>query len=81
MLKNSNFMLSKSDEIKLYVGSYLPQISEVLGRVPRPMLLIFKTNDLLRGIEFSLKVQRGAYSFIQMSKCCVRAVHEYALAR
>uniref|UniRef100_A0A915L536 ABC1 atypical kinase-like domain-containing protein n=1 Tax=Romanomermis culicivorax TaxID=13658 RepID=A0A915L536_ROMCU len=72
---------SENEEIKSYVGSYLVEISEVLNRVPRPMLLIFKTNDLLRSIEYSLKVQRNAYSFLQMSKCCVTAVHDYSYNR
>ena len=30
----------------------------MLSRVPRQMLLIFKTNDLLRGIEFSLNTHK-----------------------
>ena len=36
------------------VGRYLPEIASVLNKVPRELLLIFKTNDLLRGIEYSL---------------------------
>ena len=38
------------------------------------MLLIFKTNDVLRGIEYALKVPADATSFLNMSRCCVRAV-------
>jgi aarF domain-containing kinase len=38
------------------------------------MLLIFKTNDLLRGIEHKLGTQRRMASFLTMSRCCVRAV-------
>jgi len=40
------------------------------------MLLIFKTNDLLRGIETMLDTRAHARSFITMSSCCVRAVYE-----
>jgi len=50
--------------------------------MPRQLLLIFKTNDLLRGIESSLRgdiesSQRAHHTqtaFITMSQCCVRAV-------
>ena len=50
--------------------------------MPRQLLLIFKTNDLLRGIESSLRSdiessQRAHHTqtaFVTMSQCCVRAV-------
>ncbi|MPC15585.1 putative aarF domain-containing protein kinase 1 [Portunus trituberculatus] len=48
----------EQDEIKADAAKYLPEISAVLSRVPRQMLLIFKTNDLLRGIEFSLDTHK-----------------------
>jgi aarF domain-containing kinase len=35
----------------------LPQISDVLENINRQMLLILKTNDLMRGVEFTLKAQ------------------------
>lgn len=38
------------------------------------MLLIFKTNDLLRGIETTLGTRASASSFLNMSRCCVRAL-------
>jgi aarF domain-containing kinase len=48
----------QENEIKKNIGNYLPQISEILDRVPRPMIMIFKTNDLLRGVEHALKTQK-----------------------
>ncbi|XP_071551401.1 aarF domain-containing protein kinase 1 isoform X2 [Panulirus ornatus] len=65
---------SEQDEIKADAAKYLPEISAVLNRVPRQMLLIFKTNDLLRGIEFSLNTQEGMKSFVIMSRCCIRSL-------
>lgn len=50
--------LTQQDEIKADAAKYFPEISAVLSRVPRQMLLIFKTNDLLRGIEFSLDTHK-----------------------
>ncbi|XP_042878501.1 aarF domain-containing protein kinase 1-like isoform X1 [Penaeus japonicus] len=64
----------EQDEIKADAAKYLPEISAVLNRVPRQMLLIFKTNDLLRGIEFSLNTQESMTSFITMSRCCIRSL-------
>ena len=53
---------------------YMIQISEILNRIPRQLLLIMKTNDVLRGIEAALQTRANASSFLNMSKCCVRAV-------
>lgn len=54
----------------------LPQISEILQNVNPQMLLIFKTNDLMRGIEHTLKtgVRMGAFRI--MSECCIKSVYE-----
>lgn len=38
------------------------------------MLLILKTNDLIRGIESTLGTQNRMTSFWVMSKCCVKSV-------
>ncbi|KAF3844308.1 hypothetical protein F7725_007471 [Dissostichus mawsoni] len=47
------------------------RISELLNRVPRQMLLLLKTNDLLRGIENTLQTRASSSSFINMSRCCI----------
>ncbi|XP_075554451.1 aarF domain containing kinase 1 isoform X2 [Dermacentor variabilis] len=67
---------AEGSEIKEFASQHFPLISQILGMVPRQMLLIFKTNDLLRGIETSLGTRGAARSFITMSRCCVRAVYE-----
>ncbi|XP_051873635.1 aarF domain-containing protein kinase 1 [Pristis pectinata] len=64
-------------EIRLNAAKYLPRINELLNKVPRQMLLLLKTNDLLRGIETSLQTRANASSFITMSRCCVRAISRY----
>ncbi|XP_037688108.1 aarF domain-containing protein kinase 1 isoform X3 [Choloepus didactylus] len=61
-------------EIRDNAANYLPQISQLLNHVPRQMLLIFKTNDLLRGIEGALGTRASASSFLNMSRCCIRAL-------
>lgn len=72
---------SEDKEIKAFIGTYLHLISKVLNQVPREMLLIFKTNDLLRSIEYALKSPASASSFITMSRCCVRALVQDKLDR
>ena len=41
------------------------------------MLLLFKTNDLLRGLETVLGTRYSSSSFIHMSKCCVKLIYYY----
>uniref|UniRef100_A0A3Q3X711 AarF domain-containing protein kinase 1 n=1 Tax=Mola mola TaxID=94237 RepID=A0A3Q3X711_MOLML len=65
---------SEDIEIRTNAALYLPQISELLNRVPRQMLLLLKTNDLLRGIESTLQTRAASSSFINMSRCCIRAL-------
>ncbi|XP_063804280.1 aarF domain-containing protein kinase 1 isoform X2 [Pseudophryne corroboree] len=64
----------EAEEIRNNAATYLPQISQLLASVPRQMLLLLKTNDLLRGIETSLCTKASASSFLCMSRCCVRAL-------
>ncbi|XP_054736771.1 aarF domain-containing kinase 1 [Anastrepha obliqua] len=51
----------------------LPHIADVLAQVDRQMLLILKTNDLIRGIEATLRTQNRMTAFWVMSKCCVHS--------
>ena len=41
------------------------------------MLLLLKTNDLIRGTETCLNSRNSASAFIHMSKCCVKLIHSY----
>lgn len=66
--------LRQDVEIRTNAAMYLPQISKLLNRVPRQMLLLLKTNDLLRGIETVLQTRASSSSFISMSRCCTRAL-------
>ncbi|PIK61444.1 putative uncharacterized aarF domain-containing protein kinase 1 [Apostichopus japonicus] len=70
---------SEAEEIQDYVSSYIPEISQLLNKIPRQMLLLLKTNDLLRSIEFTLKSRKSSSSFLNMSRCCVRAVTDHEL--
>ena len=67
---------SESAEIKANVIKYFKEIADVLAFVNRQMILIFKTNDLLRGIESSLGTKNSMSSFIQMSRACFKVIQE-----
>ena len=73
-IDKQGYSKSEDDEIKDNAANYLIQISQILNSVPRQLLLILKTNDVLRSIEFALKTRANATSFINMSRCCIRAV-------
>lgn len=51
-------------------------IADILDQVDRQMLLILKTNDLIRGIEATLGTLNRKTAFWVMSKCCVNTMHE-----
>ncbi|XP_040266841.1 aarF domain-containing protein kinase 1 isoform X4 [Bufo bufo] len=73
-MKRNNIDVDQAQEIRSNAAAYLPQISQLLASVPRQMLLLLKTNDLLRGIETALHTNASASSFLSMSRCCIRAV-------
>ncbi|XP_052276490.1 aarF domain-containing protein kinase 1-like isoform X1 [Dreissena polymorpha] len=70
---------AENQELSDNAGMYMIQISEVLNSIPRQMLLIMKTNDVLRGIESILHSRASASSFINMSRCCIRAMGQHKL--
>ncbi|KAF1751563.1 hypothetical protein GCK72_018117 [Caenorhabditis remanei] len=72
---------SEKDELRMYASSLIPQISEVLSRMPREMLLILKTNDLMRNIEHKLGVFGSSDCHLEMSRCVIRSSHEMAIRR
>lgn len=72
--KQSLYFFFQNDELRENAATYFIEISHVLNSIPRQMLLIMKTNDVLRGIEAALQTRSNASSFINMSKCCIRAL-------
>lgn len=63
-------MQSEESEIKSYASRYMSEINQLLSNVPRELLLIFKTNDLLRSIETRLGTKGQQMSFIIMTRLC-----------
>ena len=57
---------------RAYAQQYLVEIVHVLERVPRPMLLLFKTNDCLRHAE--RKLDAGVDSLLITLRYCLEAM-------
>lgn len=72
-LKKKFFHFQK-ETLQNTTGLVLPHISDILEQVDRQMLLVLKTNDLIRNIESTLGTQNRMTSFLVMSKCCVKSV-------
>lgn len=57
-----------------YAAIYAKQISDLLLRMPRPLLLLLKTNDCLRSVDLSLGAPVN--TFVITAKTCSRALAE-----
>lgn len=62
------------------IPHYLPEITQLLDTVPRQLVLVLKTNDLLRGIEHSLGASAHHSSYLIMAKSCLRALGDHEVA-
>lgn len=61
--------------IKEKLPDYLLDVVSILRRVPRVLLLLFKTNDLLRVVEESLSLKRPpAYGLALMAEYCLATI-------
>jgi aarF domain-containing kinase len=58
-------------------GGLLSQLVHLLGRVPRIILLILKTNDLTRSLDENLQTRQGPVrTFLILARYCARTVFE-----
>uniref|UniRef100_A0A0N4Z628 Protein kinase domain-containing protein n=1 Tax=Parastrongyloides trichosuri TaxID=131310 RepID=A0A0N4Z628_PARTI len=71
----------ETEHIKAYASQLASKINEVLGHMPREMLLILKTNDLIRSIEYKLGVSSREDSFIEMARFCTNSVYTEKLRK
>ncbi|CAH1636519.1 unnamed protein product [Spodoptera littoralis] len=53
----------------------LHYVTQCLEHVDRQALLVLKTNDLIRSIEYALGMQDRMCGFVVMSQCCVQSVY------
>ncbi|CAN0909724.1 Putative ABC1 protein At2g40090 [Linum grandiflorum] len=67
---------NERSELQMYASQYFPQISELLRRLPRVILLLLKTNDCLRAVNNSLLQRSSLESFFIVGKVSSEAVIE-----
>ncbi|KAK7311243.1 hypothetical protein RJT34_09256 [Clitoria ternatea] len=63
-------------ELQMYASQYFHQISELLRRLPRVILLMMKTNDCLRAVNNSLIQGSSLETFLIIGKVSSEAVIE-----
>ncbi|KAF4386096.1 hypothetical protein F8388_016348 [Cannabis sativa] len=76
-------------ELQMYASQYFPQISELLRRLPRVILLMLKTNDCLRSVNNALDflpasllyiiLHATAYSHSSSTKTFLKQLQESSL--
>ncbi|XP_066596976.1 aarF domain-containing kinase 1-like [Prorops nasuta] len=74
-VQKTQYTKSENQFLQNEIQNILPQISSILQNIDRQMLLLFKTNDLIRGIEHSLKVETKMSGFLEMSRCCINSIY------
>ncbi|KAF9348644.1 hypothetical protein BGX34_002321 [Mortierella sp. NVP85] len=68
----------ETTKISTGAGDWLVEIADILARVPRDLLLLFKTNDLLRSLDEDLGADDGAQmrTFAVMGQYCAQIIFE-----
>ncbi|CAH2235282.1 aarF domain-containing kinase 1 [Pararge aegeria] len=56
--------------------NFLHYVTHCLEHVDRQALLVLKTNDLIRSIEYALGMQERMCGFMVMSKCCTESIYK-----
>ncbi|KAK6156128.1 hypothetical protein DH2020_010376 [Rehmannia glutinosa] len=61
-------------ELQMYASEYFPQITELLRRLPRVILLMLKTNDCIRAVNRSLMQGSSVEAFLIVGRVSSEAV-------
>lgn len=72
---------SEISELQMYASQYFSQISELLRRLPRVILLMLKTNDCLRAVNNSLLQGSSLETFYIIGKVSSKAVIEAKMSQ
>ncbi|KAF9948618.1 hypothetical protein BGZ72_009495 [Mortierella alpina] len=72
--RNKDEMIRIADD----AGGRIAEIADILAKVPRDLLLLFKTNDLLRALDEDLGADDGSQmrTFAVMGQYCAQAIYE-----
>lgn len=63
-------------ELQMYASQYFPQITELLSRLPRVILLMLKTNDCLRAVSNALGQGSSLETYLIIGRVSSEAVIE-----
>ncbi|KAH7689697.1 Cadmium-transporting ATPase protein [Dioscorea alata] len=66
----------EQSELQVYASQYFPQISELLRRLPRVILLMLKTNDCIRAVNYSLLQGSSLDTFLIIGRVSSKVVVE-----
>lgn len=66
---------AEKEEIQEFVGQHAQEIGSLLGKVPRELLLLLKTNDCLRSVDKELGA--GYNTFMVTARECVRTLNAH----
>ncbi|XP_043725430.1 putative ABC1 protein At2g40090 [Telopea speciosissima] len=72
---------SDRSELQMYASQYFPQISELLRRLPRVILLMLKTNDCLRSVNHALLQGSSVDTFLIIGRVSSEAVIEMKMSQ
>lgn len=69
---------AETSKISQGASNWLVEIADILARVPRDLLLLFKTNDLLRALDEDIGADDGAQmrTFAVMGQYCAQVIFE-----
>ncbi len=67
-LTHTHTLPAQMQAIQQHIPLYLSHITQLLNNIPRQLVLILKTNDLLRSLEYSLDTPVYHQSYIIMSR-------------
>ncbi|KAL1914720.1 uncharacterized protein VTP21DRAFT_7978 [Calcarisporiella thermophila] len=76
-LTDGGWTEAEAERIREGAAEYALEIVELLAKVPRLLLLLFKTNDLLRSVDVALRTTHGdKATIVVMARFCAAAVFE-----
>jgi aarF domain-containing kinase len=68
-------------EVRTRAVDYMPEVASLLARIPRQMVLMLKTNDLLRSLDRSLGVHNEVGALFVMAEHCIQSLKQSNLQR
>ena len=83
VLSTKQKKMTAEEELKELQGNvtgYIYDITEVLEECSPELILIFKTNDLMRNLEWKFECRADCDTYLRMSVECLKALRKYNLS-